>query len=404
MTARLLTAIILSCISLIMQAVDPSPMMIPIKKIEADSKHAMAYSGRLKKAFYNPSDSAKLDSAYINLQGTLIYKFYIKDDSVHYEFLKRLNTLNLSNDASIVLPVDSALTYMQRARGKAVGTIPSWKVGSIEIDNKKFDVRAKTCGVVTYSYPEELFLNDFNIYITAANVYEAALGDSCNLEIYEYAWHDEKSPSHIIEAKNEYGCDFGKYRPKVVNGRVYKELKLLGDLVQTGPDTYYRLDGFNAEHDSLIVTQVEGATLPTYQLSEAQLNILSPYLTKAREEGKLLLIDFWGTWCNPCLSAMPYLSKLLKLFHDKVALLGVCVDAPNSFDKAAKLLKENEIEGMEAFEVFEQQDGLVTVMDVHSFPTYILLNSDGSVLMLGSGLQAIGSLFDILGALYPDKI
>lgn len=404
MTTRLLTTIILSCISLIMQAVDQSPVMLPIKKIEADSKYGMAYSGRLKKGFNNPSDSAKLDSAYINLQGTLTYKFYVKDDSVHYEFLRRLNNLNLSNDASIVLPVDSAMTYMQRARGKAEGTSPSWKVGSIEIDNKNFDVHARTCGNVTYSYPEEQFLNNFNIFITVGNVYEASLGDSCILDIYEYAWHDGNSPSHIIEAKNEYGSDDGKYRPKVLNGRVYKELKTIGDLVQTGPDTYYRLDGFNAEHDSLTVTPVGAADLPTYELTETQLEILSPYLSKAREEGKLLLIDFWGTWCNPCLAGMPHISKLLKMFSDKLCLLGVCVDSPNNFDNAAKLLKENELEGMEAFEMFGQEDGIATAMNVSSFPTYILLNPDGSILMLGSGLPAIDSLGDILGSLYPDKL
>lgn len=129
MTARLLSAILLCCTSLLMQAVDSSPVMIPVKKIEADSKYGIAYSGRLKKGFYNPSDSAKLDSAYINLQGTLTYKFYVKDDSVHYEFLRRLNNLSLSTDALIVLPVDSAMTYMQRARGKADGTSPSWKSG-----------------------------------------------------------------------------------------------------------------------------------------------------------------------------------------------------------------------------------------------------------------------------------
>ncbi len=381
-----------------------SPVMIPIRKIDAYSQYSKAYFGRLKKGFYNPADTTLLDSAYINFQGKFVCKFSIENDSVHYDFLRRLNSLNLSDDVSIVVPIDSAMTYMRRARGKELGPIPSWKVGSHRVDNKDFDVWARTCGNATFSYPEELFLNDFNIEISVANVYESTLGDSCNLLINEYLWYDKDSPSHTILAKNEFGSEAGKYRPKVVNGRPYKEVKTFGDIVQTGPETYYRLDGITARHDSLIVTPVNVTSLPTFALTEAQLNILSPYLSKAKKDGKLLLIDFWGTWCNPCLAGMPHISKLLKLFSNRLCLLGVCVDSPDNFDNARKLLKENDLEGMEVFEPFGKEDGLKNTLEISAFPTYILLKPDGSILFLGTGLPAINSLADLLGSLYSADI
>lgn len=84
------------------------------------------------------------------------------------------------------------------------------------------------------------------------------------------------------------------------------------------------------------------------------------------------------------------------MYSDKVCLLGVCVDSPDNFDIAANILKDNELEGMEAFEEHGKKDGLCTIMEILSYPTYILLNPDGHVVMRGSGLKAIDSLGDVL--------
>lgn len=404
MLYRLFTTITVFCVSLFTVGHTSSSINVPVKKIEAHSKYNRGYFSRLKKGFYNPSDSTQIDSAYVDLQGRMIYKFSVKDDSVHYEFLRRLNDISLSYDTSIVVHADSAATYMRRARGKEQGAIPSWKVGNIELDNGNFDVWASTCGNITYSYPEESFLNDFNIQITVGTVYEATLGDSCILEIHESAWSDGDSSSPVVIAKNEYGCTPDNYRPEILDGVMYKRIKTRGDVVRTGEESYFRIEGFTADHDSLTVSPVDPTAIPTYQLSENQLNALAPYLSKAKADGKLLLIDFWGTWCNPCLQVMPRISTLLKMFSDKVSLLGVCVDSPDNFATAAKLLQDNGLNGMEVFEEHGKKDGISAIMEISAFPTYILLSPDGNVMLRGSGLDSIGSLGDVLGSAFgfPD--
>jgi len=42
--------------------------------------------------------------------------------------------------------------------------------------------------------------------------------------------------------------------------------------------------------------------------------------------GQYILIDFWGTWCKPCLKEMPYLKQAYSKYGDRVKFIGVAAD------------------------------------------------------------------------------
>jgi len=47
--------------------------------------------------------------------------------------------------------------------------------------------------------------------------------------------------------------------------------------------------------------------------------------------GKVVLIDFWATWCEPCKAAMPHLQELYAKYADKgFVILGVSMDGPET--------------------------------------------------------------------------
>ena len=51
-------------------------------------------------------------------------------------------------------------------------------------------------------------------------------------------------------------------------------------------------------------------------------------MSLADYKGKVVLVDFWATWCPPCVASIPALSALAQKYHDRgFSILGVNVDA-----------------------------------------------------------------------------
>ncbi|REA63568.1 hypothetical protein DSL64_03755 [Dyadobacter luteus] len=65
-----------------------------------------------------------------------------------------------------------------------------------------------------------------------------------------------------------------------------------------------------------------GDTLPDITVSNV-LNYKTPTVKLSDFKGKLLIIDFWATWCGACVSMLPRLDSLQKQFDDKIQILPV---------------------------------------------------------------------------------
>jgi thiol-disulfide isomerase/thioredoxin len=110
--------------------------------------------------------------------------------------------------------------------------------------------------------------------------------------------------------------------------------------------------------------------------------------------GKVVLLDFWGTWCPPCVRAVPSLRKLQKAHAgDPFVILGV------SSDKDPKVWSAfTEKNGMVWPQYFDANGRMQRTFGVRVFPTYVLLDGDGieRLRVSGSGYHESKALADAI--------
>jgi peroxiredoxin len=57
----------------------------------------------------------------------------------------------------------------------------------------------------------------------------------------------------------------------------------------------------------------------------------------ARLRGKVVLVNYWATWCAPCRKEMPRLSAFYRRYHGRgLEMIGISIDFPRDFEKARK--------------------------------------------------------------------
>jgi thiol-disulfide isomerase/thioredoxin len=95
-------------------------------------------------------------------------------------------------------------------------------------------------------------------------------------------------------------------------------------------------------------------------------------------KGKVVLINFWATWCSPCIAEMPSLQALYTDYKDKVVFLFVTSD---DFDTVERF-KANK--GFD-FEVFQPLNKVPKVLATVSIPRTIAINKKGELVIDESG-------------------
>ncbi len=93
-------------------------------------------------------------------------------------------------------------------------------------------------------------------------------------------------------------------------------------------------------------------------------------------KGRVVLLDFWATWCGPCKMAMPGIQKLHEKYKDKpVTIIGVnCMEED---EKAAlKYMEEKKF----TYTLLLKGDDLVKGYGISGIPTLILIGKDGNIL------------------------
>ncbi|RZJ63692.1 MAG: TlpA family protein disulfide reductase, partial [Flavobacterium sp.] len=92
-----------------------------------------------------------------------------------------------------------------------------------------------------------------------------------------------------------------------------------------------------------------------------------------RENTKPLIIDFWATWCGPCVAALPSIDSLSKTFEDNINIISVSSERKEIVDEAVKRI----IMGKPHLSIFKMDTVLKKYFPFSVLPHYVWINAQG---------------------------
>ncbi|MFT5368278.1 MAG: thiol-disulfide isomerase/thioredoxin [Candidatus Latescibacterota bacterium] len=145
--------------------------------------------------------------------------------------------------------------------------------------------------------------------------------------------------------------------------------------------------------------------VPAQATNVSDFNLAAPngkrlQLSKLLENGPVLL-DFWATWCKPCIQGMPKLDEIHQKYKDRgLTVVGVNEDGPRGQTRIRPFLRGRNI----SFKIAIDSDGgVMKQMQVRALPTTILIAPDGEIVLRQAGLSDPKPLIEAIEMLLPKK-
>lgn len=113
---------------------------------------------------------------------------------------------------------------------------------------------------------------------------------------------------------------------------------------------------------------------------------------------QIILLDFWGTWCKPCLDLLPNLKSIFDRYgRDKFNIYGVAHD--DDLGVVKNYLKSKNVLWPNVFDKRSSAE-LIKLYRITSFPTFILIDPNGKIIYRGIGKTSLNSIEKLLSNHY----
>lgn len=99
-------------------------------------------------------------------------------------------------------------------------------------------------------------------------------------------------------------------------------------------------------------------------------------------KGKVVILDFWATWCPPCVKEIPVLKNIYKNFGDKdFEIISIALERKPD-DYAKNYVKENK---MNWVHIISKEKGreIAKIYKIRYIPTMFILNKEGKIVATG---------------------
>lgn len=174
----------------------------------------------------------------------------------------------------------------------------------------------------------------------------------------------------------------------VKNAKIKQEILYLAGLYTMS--SFNNVDEFHAKARSVItndkkwavidqkfkdVTRLEkGWPAPEFELK----NMQGKNISLEDLKGNIVYLDFWASWCRPCIEEMPAFKKLQNEFaSSNIKFVSIGIESKK--ESLEKLIKAHGLEGIHLFDPDKEED-LKKRYNVEGIPHYVLIDTDGKMI------------------------
>ena len=163
------------------------------------------------------------------------------------------------------------------------------------------------------------------------------------------------------------------------------------------------MDPDSLQPDGSAVTVVEtslekpklGARVPTLLMETTD----GATLRSSEWKGKVVLLDFWASWCGYCIAGFPKLKELQEAYSPNLLVISIDTDEPSGISAARKVVASHEMPWPKVMSGKGLNDPLWMMFQgpADAVPLYVVIDREGTVRYSGSGGENLAELRAAVG-------